>query len=81
MELYGNRKKKKKDEGTAKAETKPSEKSRQKKALRRALTLLGVIPQDEMVYRYDCDGKALVELPEDAPVKKALYEILERMGL
>ncbi len=43
MELYGNRKKKKKDEGTAKAETKPSEKSRQKKALRRALTLLGVI--------------------------------------
>ena len=27
------------------------------------------------------DGKALVELPEDAPVKKVLYEILERMGL
>ena len=48
---------------------------------KQGLTLLGVIPQDEMVYRYDCDGKALVELPEDAPVKKALYEILERMGL
>ena len=48
---------------------------------KQGLTLLGVIPQDEMVYRYDCDGKALVELPEDAPVKKVLYEILERMGL
>lgn len=45
------------------------------------LSLLGVIPQDEMVYRYDCDGKPLVELPKDAPVKGVLYEILERMGL
>ena len=45
------------------------------------LSLLGVIPQDEMVYRYDCDGKPLVELPEDALVKRALYEIMERMGL
>ena len=48
---------------------------------KQGLTLLGVIPQDEMVYRYDCDGKPLVELPEDAPVKKALYKILERMDL
>ena len=45
------------------------------------LALLGVIPQDEMVYRYDCDGKPLVELPEDTPVKKALYGILRTMGL
>ncbi|MCI9068519.1 MAG: AAA family ATPase [Lachnospiraceae bacterium] len=48
---------------------------------KQGLTLLGVIPQDEMVYRYDCDGKPLAELPENAPVKRALYEILERMGL
>ena len=34
-----------------------------------------------MVYRYDCDGKPLVELPEETPVKKALYKILEGMGL
>lgn len=45
------------------------------------LSLLGVVPQDELVYRYDCDGKPLVEIPEDAPVKKALYGIMERMGL
>lgn len=48
---------------------------------KQGLTLLGVIPQDEMVYRYDCEGKALVELPENTPVKKALYGILETMGL
>ena len=48
---------------------------------KQGLTLLGVIPQDEMVYRYDCDGKPLVELPEETPVKKALYKILEGMGL
>ncbi len=48
---------------------------------KQGLSLLGVIPQDEMVYRYDCYGKPLVELPKDAPVKGALYEILERMGL
>lgn len=42
--------------------------------------VLGVIPQDETVYRYDCDGRPLVELPGDSPVKKALYEILEGMG-
>ncbi|MDE7319293.1 MAG: AAA family ATPase [Lachnospiraceae bacterium] len=48
---------------------------------KQGLVLLGVIPQDAMVYRYDCDGKPLVELPKDAPVKKALYQILEGMGL
>lgn len=48
---------------------------------KQGLSLLGVIPQDEMVYHYDCDGKPFVELPKDAPVKGALYEILERMGL
>ena len=47
---------------------------------KQGLSLLGVIPQDETVYRYDCDGRPLVELPGDSPVKKALYEILEGMG-
>ena len=47
---------------------------------KQGLSLLGVIPQDGTVYRYDCDGRPLVELPKDSPVKKALYEILEGMG-
>lgn len=46
---------------------------------KQGLSLLGVIPQDETVYRYDCDGRPLVELPQDSPVKKALHGILEGM--
>ncbi|MFV0528593.1 MAG: AAA family ATPase [Lachnospiraceae bacterium] len=48
---------------------------------KQGLTLLGVVPQDELVYEYDCDGKALVSLPEDSPVKKAVREIVDRIGL
>ena len=36
------------------------------------LNLLGVIPQDELVYEFDCEGKPTVELPEDSPVRAAL---------
>lgn len=45
------------------------------------LELLGVVPQDETVYEYDCDGKPTVQLPEDSPVKKALREIVDKLGL
>lgn len=45
------------------------------------LHLLGVVPQDEQVYEYDCEGKPTTQIPEDSPVKKALYEILDKMNL
>lgn len=45
------------------------------------LELFGVIPQDQAVYEYDCDGKPTVELPEDSPVRKALYDILDSLEL
>ena len=45
------------------------------------LNLLGVIPQDELVYEYDCDGKPTVELPEDSPVRAALKEIVAKLNL
>ncbi|MDR2343126.1 MAG: AAA family ATPase [Spirochaetaceae bacterium] len=45
------------------------------------LKLIGVLPQDELVYEYDCDGKALITLPEDAPVKKALKTIVEKLNM
>jgi hypothetical protein len=31
------------------------------------------------VYEYDCDGKALITLPADAPVKVALKAIIEKL--
>lgn len=45
------------------------------------LKLLGVVPQDEMVYEYDCAGKPTTSIPADSPVKKALYEILDSLNL
>lgn len=48
---------------------------------RQGLTLLGIVPHDDEVYEYDCDGKPTVNLPEDSPVKKALQDIVEKLGL
>ena len=45
------------------------------------LTLLGVVPMDNTVYRFDCDGRPMVELPQDSPVRSALRGIVEKLGL
>ncbi len=45
------------------------------------LTLLGVLPQDDGVYRCDCAGEPSAKLPDSNPVKKALQGILQSMGL
>ena len=45
------------------------------------LQLVGVLPQDEMVYEYDCEGKPSARVPEEAPVKAAMREIMSRLGL
>lgn len=45
------------------------------------LQLLGVVPQDETVYEYDCEGRPTAGLPEDNPVKAALREIVDKMNL
>ena len=43
------------------------------------LTLLGVVPQDETVYEYDCVGKPTSWLPEDNPVRRAAYRIFDQL--
>ena len=48
---------------------------------KQGLTLLGVVPQDETVYEFDCDGTPIVDLPEDSPVRKAIVEIIDNLGL
>ncbi len=45
------------------------------------LTLLGVLPQDESVYRCDCDGEPSAKLPDSNPVKMALATIMQSIGL
>ena len=45
------------------------------------LTLFGVLPQDEAVYRCDCEGTPSAYLPESDPMKAALKDIMASIGL
>ena len=45
------------------------------------LNLLGVLPQDDGVYRCDCNGEPSAKLPANNPVKTALKGIMQSLGL
>ena len=45
------------------------------------LILAGVLPQDETVYEYDCEGKPSSKIPETSPVKVALHQLMEDLDL
>ena len=45
------------------------------------LDLIGVLPQDETVYEYDCDGKPSSQVPDNTPVKQALHQIMRDLNL
>ena len=48
---------------------------------KQGLKLFGVLPQDEAVYRCDCDGEPSAKLPESDPMKQALRGIMQGIGL
>ncbi len=48
---------------------------------KQGLELLGVVPHDDKVYQYDCDGRPTVTLPKDSPVRVAMGRILDNLGL
>jgi CO dehydrogenase maturation factor len=45
------------------------------------LSLIGVLPQDPLVYEYDSAGTPLVKLPESSAVRQALGEIIQKLEL
>ena len=45
------------------------------------LTLFGVLPHDDAVYRCDCDGEPSAKLPDSDPMKAALKDIMRSLGL
>jgi CO dehydrogenase maturation factor len=48
---------------------------------KQGLDLIGVVPLDQNVFEYDAYGKPLVDLPVDAPSKKALREIVDKLEI
>ena len=53
----------------------------QEEIAKHGLELLGVLPQDESVYRCDCDGEPSAKLPDSNPVKAAVKNIMKSIGL
>ena len=45
------------------------------------LKLFGVLPQDDAVYRCDCEGEPSAKLPDSDPMKVALKGIMQTIGL
>jgi CO dehydrogenase maturation factor len=45
------------------------------------LELIAVIPEDPYIGDLDIRGKPLIELPEDAPLRKGVREIVSKLGL
>jgi CO dehydrogenase maturation factor len=43
------------------------------------LELVGTIPEDEMVYEYDLNGRPTIELPKDNQAVKAAFAIFEKI--
>lgn len=52
-----------------------------KMAEKAGITVAGLVPQDEMIFRYDLEGKPVFELPEDAASVQALYSILQSLQI
>ena len=53
----------------------------QEEISRQGLTLLGVVPQDETIYRYDSAGQPVADIPADSLAKAALSSIIEKLGI
>ena len=43
------------------------------------LALAGTVPADDMVYKYDLDGKPTVAIPDDNAAVQAAFEIFDKI--
>ena len=53
----------------------------QEEIQRHGLKLFGVLPQDDGVYRCDCNGEPSAKLPDSSPMKTAVNRLMEQLGL
>jgi len=45
------------------------------------LNLLGIVPQDNSVYEFDCKGKPIIDIEDSSPVKLAVGKLVESLGI
>ena len=53
----------------------------EKMAEKSGMEVAGFVPQDEMVFKFDLEGKPVYELPEDAVSVKAFFEVLQAIQM
>ncbi len=47
----------------------------------KGLAVAGIVPQDEMVFRFDLEGRPLMELPDDAVSVRGLFGIVDLLQI
>ncbi|WP_457554729.1 ATP-binding protein [Candidatus Pyrohabitans sp.] len=60
--------------------TEGTEQKLQEYAREIGLEVIGIVPEDENVRRYDYEGRPLIELPADTPALSAVREIAEKIA-
>ncbi len=48
---------------------------------KQGLSLCAALPNDELVYQYDCAGRPTSRVPESAGIKQAFFAVLNRLGI
>jgi len=48
-------------------------------AVEGGLELIGIVPEDSTVYDYDLEGRPTIEIGEDNPAVKAIYEVFDKV--
>ena len=43
------------------------------------LELIGVVPHNDTVYEYDCEGTPTINLPSDSPVREAVWKFMDEL--
>ena len=43
------------------------------------LELIGTVPEDDLIYDYDFNGRPTIEMPEDSKSVKAAFEIFDKI--
>jgi CO dehydrogenase maturation factor len=50
-----------------------------KKAEEQGVTILGVVPSDDTIYKSDLAGKPVVDLPDESKAVKAFNEVMKHI--
>ncbi len=45
------------------------------------LSVAGIVPQDDLIFEYDLRGKPIFQLPDDSGAVKAVFNILDSLGI